>query len=109
MIRSIAILAALTACTLNASAGTLFTAELDPAHPNSGKYIAAHALWKCDGAVCRAELPRSKVKLKTCREVAGQVGRLTSFRTDTHYLKPRDLEKCNRAAATPSEKIVASR
>jgi len=109
MIRPFTMLAAIALYASSASAGTLFTAELDNAQTETGKYIAAKALWKCDGSACYAELAKPRVTIKKCREIAGQVGALKAFRSETHYLTSSQLAKCNKAARISSPKIVASR
>jgi hypothetical protein len=84
------------------------TATLEQPGP-SAKLIAAHAVFRCDGASCVASTaPDDAGSLDGCKSLAKQVGRLTAY----GQFKPLDdkaLAKCNAVAATPKAATTASR
>jgi hypothetical protein len=65
------------------------------------KLIAAHAVFRCDGATCVASVaPDETGTLEGCKSLAKQVGRVSSYA----QFKPFDekqLAACNAVAAAP--------
>jgi hypothetical protein len=85
------------------------TATLEQPQAAPGKLIAAHAVFRCEGASCIASTaPDDAGTLDGCKSLAKQVGRLTAY----GQFKPLDekaLAKCNMAAAAPKAATTASR
>src|SRR5271156_3885564 len=76
------------------------TATLEQPGP-SAKLIAAHAVFRCDGASCVASTaPDDAGSLDGCKSLAKQVGRLTAY-GQFRPLDEKSLAKCNTAAVTP--------
>jgi hypothetical protein len=85
------------------------TATLE-APQSHAKFIAAHAVWNCDGASCVAgEAPDDSAGLSGCKELAKKVGRLSAYAGETKALDEKSLAKCNAVAATPAPIGTASR
>ena len=98
MIRSILIASAFGAVVLPAAAGTSFTAKLANSFDSNDTVVAAKAVWSCEGDTCVAELNRRTATVRTCKDVASEVGELVAFGTEKDGLSEADLEKCNKAA-----------
>jgi hypothetical protein len=73
------------------------------------KYIAGHAVFRCEGATCVAEsAPDAAGELDSCKQLTKQVGRVTAY----GQFKPLDekaLAKCNAVAAAPKAATTAAR
>ncbi|HXU99454.1 MAG TPA: hypothetical protein VG166_03040 [Caulobacteraceae bacterium] len=108
----IAIAAAFAALSLagSAFADARLTATLDSPQGAPAKFIAAHAVWNCEGATCVAQVaPDESFGPTSCRDLAKRVGHVASYATDTKTLDAKGLEKCNVGAAAPAAIGTASR
>jgi hypothetical protein len=79
--------------------------------PVSGhmKFIAAHAVFNCEGTSCVASLaPDDANDVYACKDVAKQVGKVVSYK-EFKSLDDKAISKCNMAAATPKAVGTASR
>ena len=99
MIRTLALSAAVAVLALPAAAaGTGFTAKLANALDSQESIVAAKALWSCSEDTCVAELNRRTATVRTCKQVASEIGELVSFGTAKASLSEDDLAECNEAA-----------
>ena len=98
MIRSIAVTAAFAAIAMPAIAGTAFTAKLVTPANAQDSVVAAKAVWSCEADTCVAELNRRTATVRTCKQVASEVGVLASFGSTNGTLSEEDLAECNTAA-----------
>ncbi|HEY2177789.1 MAG TPA: hypothetical protein VGH15_04345 [Caulobacteraceae bacterium] len=108
----LAIAAAFAALTLagSAFADTRLTATLDSPQGAPSKFIAAHAVWNCEGATCVAQVaPDESFGATSCKELAKRLGHVASYASDTKSLDNKALEKCNTGAAAPAAIGTASR
>src|SRR5271168_1387234 len=77
------------------------TATLEQPQAAPAKLIAAHAVFRCEGASCVASTaPDDAGSLDGCKSLAKQVGRLTAY-GQFRPLDEKSLAKCNTAAVTP--------
>jgi hypothetical protein len=79
--------------------------------PVSGhtKFIAAHAVFDCEGTTCVAALaPDDASDVYACKDVAKKVGRVVSYK-EFKALDDKSISKCNLAAAAPKTIGTASR
>lgn len=81
-----------------ALAGTNFTAKLAEPVAENTDFVANKAVWQCEGDTCAAELRRKSPTVRSCKEVAGEIGKLVSFSSERGELDADDLEACNKAA-----------
>jgi len=67
---------------------------------------AGNVNWECLGKYCIANARGGNVSVGGCRELAGQVGRVTSYRSEIKQLDGDQLDECNAvlAAGTSSPK-----
>ena len=59
--------------------------------------------WRCEGDKCVGTADRRASLdsyMKECRKVAAVLGKLTRFYSRGREMSPRDLDNCNRAAAS---------
>ena len=73
------------------------------------RVIADRLLFNCIGDQCAAVL-RSKISVRTCRELAKEVGPITAFGSANQSLNDEELGRCNAAAKKVSlpETVQAS-
>lgn len=81
-----------------AFAGGSFTATLETPLSKADEIVAAKAIWSCADDTCKAELSRKTATVKTCKKVAKEVGKVTSFAGEKNALSAEDLEACNAVA-----------
>jgi hypothetical protein len=108
----LAIAAAFAALTLagSAFADSRLTATLDSPQGAPAKFIAAHAVWDCEGATCVAQVaPDESFGAMSCRDLAKRVGHVSSYASESKSLDSKALEKCNVGAASPAAIGTASR
>lgn len=98
MIRTCIIAAATLGLAAPALAGTAFTADLAEPVAERTTFIANSAVWTCEGATCVAELDRRTPSVRSCKQVAEEIGTLASFKSERGELAADKLERCNEAA-----------
>lgn len=81
-----------------ALAGTAFTATLKTPVAEAEEFIAAKSIWVCADATCEAELKRKSATVRTCKQVAKEVGALAEFKSENGALSEEDLAACNEVA-----------
>ncbi|MEM9738416.1 MAG: hypothetical protein AAF829_00980 [Pseudomonadota bacterium] len=81
-----------------AIAGNAFTASLSEPVPERVTFVANSAVWTCEGETCFAELDRRTPTVRTCKQVAKEIGALASFESERGTLDEGELERCNTAA-----------
>ena len=82
-----------------ALADSQISAKLETPQSTHLKLIAASAVWNCEADSCFAGIaPDDAVGVSGCKELAKQVGRLTSYTFDRKSLDDKALAKCNTAA-----------
>ncbi len=97
------------ALTGSAFAEGSVTATLESPVSGHLKFIAAHAVFNCEGATCVAQIaPDDASDVYACKDVAKQVGRIASY-VEFKPLDGKALAKCNTVAATPKASTTASR
>jgi len=85
------------------------TATLAAAQAAPSRFIAAHALWTCQGVTCEAgQAPDDAASLDGCEALAQKVGRITAF-ASRKPLGDKALTKCNSVAKAPATIDSASR
>ncbi len=85
------------------------TATLENPVNGHAKFIAAHAVFNCEGTTCIAAVaPDDASDAFACKDVAKQVGRITAYK-EFRALDEKALAKCNTAAAAPKPIGTASR
>ncbi len=110
-------LALATACAVfslslagTATADSRITATVQAPGPAHARFIAASAVWNCDGATCVAALaPDTANGVSGCKDLAKKVGPLAAYATERKALDSAALAKCNAAAAPPANIGTASR
>jgi hypothetical protein len=76
------------------------TATLDKAQPARVKFIAADAVWDCQGATCVAQVaPDTAQGVSGCKDLAKNVGQISAYSTETRTLDAKGLERCNASLA----------
>jgi hypothetical protein len=76
------------------------TATLDKPQPTRVKFIAADAVWDCQGATCVAQVaPDTAQGVTGCKDLAKQVGNIQTYSTETRTLDAKGLERCNASLA----------
>ncbi|MEM9939018.1 MAG: hypothetical protein AAF768_09235 [Pseudomonadota bacterium] len=98
MIRSFISAAVAIGFTGVAFASNSFTATLETSMPDADEIVAAKAIWSCEEDTCKADLSRKTATVRTCKQVAKEVGRVTSFASEKNALSEADIEACNAAA-----------
>src|SRR5947209_459810 len=81
------------------------------ASPVSGhvKFIAAHAVFNCEGVTCAASnAPGDADDAYACQDVAKRVGRIVAY-SASRPLNEKALAKCNQVVATPKTAVATSR
>ena len=71
---------------------------------------AGGVIWECRARYCIAAARGGNVSVKGCRELADQVGKVVSYRSEIKHLAKEQLEACNAvlaAAATPAGAAAA--
>jgi len=63
------------------------------------KVRAGNVNWECRGRLCVTSAPGGNVSVRGCRELAGQVGRVVSYRSEIKALEGEQLEVCNAVLA----------
>jgi hypothetical protein len=79
--------------------------------PISGhtKFIAAHAVFDCEGSTCVAAVaPDDADDVYACKDVAKKIGRVTAYK-EFKALDDKAISKCNLSAAAPKTIGTASR
>lgn len=61
---------------------------------------AGGVTWACRGRYCITSAPGGNVSVRGCRELAGQVGRIISYRSEIKELGGDQIDACN---AVPSD------
>jgi hypothetical protein len=85
------------------------TATLETPIAGHAKFIAAHAVFNCEGATCVALVaPDDANDVFACKTVAKQVGRISAYK-EFKPLDDKSLSKCNAAAPAPKTIGTASR
>lgn len=93
-----------------ALADSQINATLSAPRATHSKFIAAHAVWNCEGDTCVAQIaPDESVGVSGCKDLARQVGPLSAYVPDGRPLSPAGLAKCNTAAPPPGNIGTASR
>lgn len=93
-----------------ASADSRITATVQAPGPAHARFIAASAVWNCDGATCVAALaPDTAAGVSGCKDLAKKVGPLATYAGERKSLDSAALAKCNTAAASPANIGTASR
>jgi len=92
-----------------ALADSQITAKLEAPQSAPVKLIAASAVWNCESDSCFAGVaPDDAVGVSGCKELAKQVGRLSSYAFDGKSLDDKSLAKCNTAAKASMPMTTAS-
>ena len=93
----------------SAFADTSLTATLaSPGAP--AKFIAAHAVWNCQGSTCVASIaPDDSAGVSGCKELVKHIGKVSSYTGDAKSLDSKGLDKCNTSATSPAPIGTASR
>lgn len=69
---------------------------------------AGNVNWECRGKYCVASARGGNVSVRGCQELASQVGRIVSYRSDIKQLGAADIDACNAtiaaAGAQPTRK-----
>lgn len=99
MLRSLTLSGFALALAGPALAGTAFVASLEQPKEERVEFIANKAIWVCEGEVCSAELDRRKPTVRSCKEVAEEIGRLAAFASERGELSEDQLQRCNEAAS----------
>jgi len=97
----IAIAAALALSFGVAQARETLSVRLEAPMPQKGQVIADRMLFNCAGNQCAAVL-RAKLSVRTCRELAKEVGPIASFGSGSTSLNDEELARCNAVAKTVS-------
>jgi hypothetical protein len=93
-----------------ASADGRMTATLEAPQAGHAKLIAAHAVWNCEGGACVAQIaPDDASSVSACKDLAKQVGRLSTYAGEGKSFDANALARCNTAAAPPANIGTASR
>jgi len=101
--------AALAAAALTAAADTKsysYRVELAATAAKS-QVRAGNVDWACRGKYCVASARGGNVSVRGCRELASQVGRVVSYRSEIKKLDADDIDACN--ATSASEKSSPKR
>ncbi len=98
MIRTALIAATAAIFAAPALAGTAFTANLAEPVEERVTFVANSAVWTCEGETCVAELSRRTPSVRSCKQVAKEIGKLANFQSERGALDEGDLERCNEAA-----------
>ena len=97
---SVAAVAAATLALAPASVaqtGRGYYAATPVAAPAKASIVTRSTIWKCGEGVCTASKATSRDAIM-CELVAGEVGKLTSFRANGADFDAAALEKCNTRA-----------
>jgi hypothetical protein len=99
--KNIIVAAALTAFALPAFAGAPWTAT--PVQASTKTAIAAGSvIWDCNPAGCHTTSDTSGADtLAACKDLAREVGELTTFSSEGQALSPARMARCNGAASKP--------
>ncbi|MEM1149614.1 MAG: hypothetical protein AAGI03_03540 [Pseudomonadota bacterium] len=98
MIRTALIGACALTLAAPALAGTAFTANLAEPVSERVTFVANSAVWVCEGETCVAELDRRSPTVRSCKQVAKEIGELATFASERGALDEGELERCNEAA-----------
>ena len=92
-----------------ALADSLITAKLAAPQTEPVKLVAASAVWDCAADSCFAGVaPDDALGVSGCKELAKQVGRLSSYAFDGKSLDDKSLARCNTAAKATMPMTTAS-
>jgi hypothetical protein len=92
-----------------AFADSQITAKLEAPQPAPVKLIAASAVWNCEADSCFAGVaPDDAIGVSGCKELAKQVGRLSSYAFDGKSLDGKSLARCNTSAKASMPMMSAS-
>jgi len=61
---------------------------------------AGNVNWECRGKYCVASARGGNVSVRGCRELAGQVGRVISYRSEIKQLESGQIDECNAVVAS---------
>lgn len=75
-----------------------YSAKLAAPVDGARKEVLGGALWKCEGAACRAPAETSS-PAASCARVVKTFGKVASFATAKGAFSPEQLDKCNAKAA----------
>ncbi|MGB8436454.1 MAG: hypothetical protein WCE38_19575 [Burkholderiales bacterium] len=56
--------------------------------------------WECRSKYCIASAPGGNVSVRGCKELASQVGRVVSYRSEIKQLAGDQIDQCNAAVAS---------
>ena len=88
---------ALTPAASLAQTGRGYYAATPVAAPDKATLVTRTTVWKCGEGVCTASKATSRDAIM-CELVAGEVGKLASFRANGSDFDTAALEKCNARA-----------
>jgi hypothetical protein len=97
----------LTAVLVAVAAGALATsamaepvvAKLQAPGPGAAKPVAGGAVFECLGDVCAARAPSADTaSLRGCKDLARQMGAVTTFGPSSKQLSPEQVASCNESA-----------
>jgi hypothetical protein len=97
----------LTAVLVAVAAGALATsamaepvvAKLQAPGPGAAKPVAGGAVFECLGDVCAARAPSSDTaSVRGCKDLARQMGAVTTFGPPSKQLSPDQVTTCNESA-----------
>lgn len=96
---TIAVLGGLFAAIGGAASAEPVVAKLQTSMPSAMKPVAGGAVFECLGDVCAARAPSSDTAgLRGCKDLARQVGAITSFGPGSKALSSDQLAECNQSA-----------
>jgi len=70
---------------------------------------AGNVNWECRGKLCVASAHGGNVSVRGCRELAGQVGRVVSYRSEIKALGAEQIDVCNALLADAGGRPPPSR
>ena len=103
MVRPIFFLTALAA----ASSASATTYSASVAGTTAARIIARDIVWNCASGACRGSTEDSRPAL-LCQSLAKRAGKVGSFSIDGREFTASELDKCNAAAKSGSDKAIAA-
>jgi hypothetical protein len=93
---AVACLAASLSLATHALADGRTVATLQQPVAAKTQFIAAGAIWDCEGSTCVAvNTPEQSFGFSQCRDVAKRVGAVAEFKNDYKTLQSTSLDRCN--------------
>lgn len=83
-----------------------YSAQTSTTAHKQGPVAAGGIQWKCAGNRCTASGPWATPSVKSCRDLALQVGRITAFGHAKKYLGAGELLQCNAGIVTAPPRIM---